>query len=38
VNETTLVVGTLVVMLIGVVGAFLPIIPDVAIIWLAGMG
>jgi hypothetical protein len=37
-NETILVVGTLVVMLIGVVGAFLPVIPDVAIIWLAGLG
>jgi uncharacterized protein len=37
-NETLLVIGTLVIMLIGVVGAFLPIIPDVAIIWLAGLG
>src|SRR3989304_7812635 len=37
-NETVLVIGTLVVMLIGVVGAFLPVIPDVAIIWLAGLG
>ena len=36
-NETVLVIGTLVVMLIGVVGAFLPVIPDVAIIWLAGL-
>src|SRR4030067_3020752 len=37
-NETVLVVGTLVVMLIGMVGAFLPVIPDVAIVWLAGLG
>jgi uncharacterized protein YqgC (DUF456 family) len=37
-NETVLVIGTLVVMLIGVAGAFLPVIPDVAIIWLAGLG
>ncbi len=37
-NETLLVVATLLIMLIGVVGAFLPVIPDVAIIWLAGLG
>jgi uncharacterized protein YqgC (DUF456 family) len=37
-NETVLVIGTLMVMLIGVAGAFLPVIPDVAIIWLAGLG